>query len=187
MQPLEFLNAFITPLEKNEIEYFTTGSIAAIFYGEPRLTHDIDIVIHLPLKLLEKFIAAFPEEFYYCPPEEVIRIELSRTVFAHFNLIQHETGLKADLYPDAQDELHAWAFQHRRRVQITPEQGLWLAPPEYVIIRKLEYFKEGGSQKHLTDIGKMLPQIETDLKMDFLNRELEKRGLVSLWQRLQEN
>ena len=45
MQPLEFYSAFILPLEKN-ISYFVTGSIAS-FYGEPRLTHDIDIVIHL--------------------------------------------------------------------------------------------------------------------------------------------
>lgn len=40
MQSLEFL---INPLEVQKIPYFVTGSIASIFYGEPRLTHDIDI------------------------------------------------------------------------------------------------------------------------------------------------
>jgi hypothetical protein len=31
-----------------------------------------------------------------------------------------------------------------------------LAPPEYVILRKLEYYREGGSEKHLRDIRAML-------------------------------
>ena len=31
-----------------------------------------------------------------------------------------------------------------------------VAPPEYVIVRKLEYFREGGSEKHLRDIRSML-------------------------------
>lgn len=43
MQSLEFLRTFINPLEIQKIPYFVTGSIASIFYGEPRLTHDIDI------------------------------------------------------------------------------------------------------------------------------------------------
>ena len=31
-----------------------------------------------------------------------------------------------------------------------------LAPAEYVIVRKLEYYREGGSEKHLRDIRSML-------------------------------
>ena len=42
MQQLEFYDAFICRLEKLGIKYMVTGSIASIFYGEPRLTHDID-------------------------------------------------------------------------------------------------------------------------------------------------
>lgn len=32
-------------LERLRIPYFVTGSIATIFYGEPRFTNDIDIVV----------------------------------------------------------------------------------------------------------------------------------------------
>jgi len=28
-------------------------------------------------------------------------------------------------------------------------EPIWVAPPEYVILRKLEYFREGKSEKHL--------------------------------------
>mgnify|MGYP001618617233 CR=1 FL=1 len=141
MQPLELLTAFITPLEKSKIPYFVTGSIASIFYGEPRLTHDIDIVIHLSQADMLQFSSYFPLEQYYCPPEEVIQIEMKRRPFGHFNLIHHQSGLKADIYPDAEDTLHQWAFQKRKRIELGGDISLWLAPPEYVIIRKLEYFR----------------------------------------------
>jgi hypothetical protein len=35
-------------------------------------------------------------------------------------------------------------------------ESITIAPPEYVILRKLEYFREGGSDKHLRDIRAML-------------------------------
>lgn len=36
------------------------------------------------------------------------------------------------------------------------EGTLWLAPIEYVITRKLQFFRDGGSEKHLRDIEQML-------------------------------
>jgi hypothetical protein len=132
MQSPELLGIFIGPMETGEFPYFITGSIASIFYGEPRLTHDIDVVIHLSHVDLARFSSFFPLEEFYCPPDEVIQIEVKRRPFGHFNLIHHKTGLKADIYPDADDRLHHWAFQHRRRVEIDQTLSIWLAPPEYV-------------------------------------------------------
>ena len=51
--------------------------------------------------------------------------------------------------------MHAWAFRNTREYVIG-ENTIKLAPPEYVIVRKLEYFREGGSEKHLRDIRAML-------------------------------
>lgn len=186
MQPLKFLSAFIEPLEQSTIPYFVTGSVASIFYGEPRLTHDVDIVIHLAQSDIIKFEKLFPEEKYYCPPEEVMQIEIRRRPFGHFNLIHHETGFKADIYPHVGDKLHDWAFQKRKRVDLG-SQLLWLAPPEYVIIRKLEYFREGGSDKHFEDIRKMLPQVEADLDLPYLEEQILLRGLDQFWKRIRSN
>ncbi len=182
MQPLELLSAFITPLEESKIPYFVTGSVASIFYGEPRLTHDVDIVIHLSPGDPLRFISYFPIERYYCPPEEVIQIETRRRPYGHFNLIHHATGLKADIYPDAEDKLHHWAFEKRKRADLGTIQ-LWIAPPEYVIIRKLEYFREGGTEKHIEDIKKMMPQLEDNLDVIYLESEITARSLGQYWQR----
>ena len=36
------------------------------------------------------------------------------------------------------------------------------APPEYVIIRKLQFYREGGSPKYLRDISRMLISLGED-------------------------
>lgn len=183
MATLETFKLFVEPLEKNHIEYFVTGSTASMIYGEPRLTLDIDLVIHLSNGDVDRFTSLFPEDKYYCPPPEVIQIENRRDTHGHFNLIHPESGLRADIYPESKDPLHAWAFKNRRRITVGNLE-VWLAPPEYVIIRKLEYYREGGSSKHLEDIKKMLPQVQTNLDFEFLEKQLSDRQLISYWKKV---
>jgi hypothetical protein len=102
-------------------------------------------------------------------------------VHAHFNLIHHDTGYKADIYPFAGDPLHAWAFKNRRRIEVMPNHNIWIAPPEYVIVRKLQYFKEGGSQKHLSDIRKMVDSSDSEIDGATLDRLVQERGLREEW------
>lgn len=177
MQQPDLFQIFLRPLENSGLSYFVTGSIASIIYGEPRLTHDIDLVLHLPLDRITEFINLYPESDFYCPPEEVIRVELVRKPFGHFNLIHQFSGLKADVYTSSQDKLHDWALKNRRKTELATGLSFWIAPPEYVIIRKLEYYREGGSDKHLDDIRKMLPQVDSKLDKNFLKKEIEGRSL----------
>lgn len=132
-----------------------TGAVGAIIYGEPRLTRDIDLVVELFGDDAPRLVRAFPLEDFHTPPEEVIRDEVRRRVHGHFNLIHHATSLKADMYLLGDDALHHWGFP-RRRKEKAGDDDLWVAPIEYVIVRKLEYFREGRSEKHLQDIRQML-------------------------------
>jgi hypothetical protein len=81
--------------------------------------------------------------------------KVAREQQGHFNIIHLHTSFKADLYPAGRDEFSAWAFRNQRSIAFEGET-LVLAPPEYVIVRKLEYYREGGSEKHLRDIRAML-------------------------------
>ena len=53
------------------------------------------------------------------------------------------------------DKLHLWGISKRKELDIEGEP-VWVASPEYVIVRKLEYFREGRSEKHLKDIASIL-------------------------------
>ena len=181
MQPPDLIDVFIIPLEQGRIDYMITGSVASTFYGEPRLTHDIDLVVALRDDDVERLPSLFPPTEFYCPPQEVLRIEASRKTFAHFNLIHHDTGYKADLYPLTDEPLHAWGFENRRRIVLKERMQIWIAPPEYVITRKLQYFKEGRSQKHLSDIRKMLDSPDTVVDRSLLDQWLFRKGLHKEW------
>jgi len=160
------------------IKWMATGSIASMSYGEYRVTNDVDIVLVLAESDIKRLIAAFPLDEFYCPPSDVIAVEAARQEHGHFNLIHHATGFKADLYIAGKDRLSAWALQHRQPV-VVEDSTIWLAPPEYVIIGKLEFFQEGGSEKHLRDIRGMLAV--TDVDRSLLENEVAQRGLTDVW------
>lgn len=63
------------------------------------------IVVVLSLRDIQGFVDAFPLEEFYCPPADVLAIEVQRGQRGHCNLIHHESGFKADVYI-AFDELH---------------------------------------------------------------------------------
>ncbi|MEL6195744.1 MAG: hypothetical protein AAFP04_04015 [Myxococcota bacterium] len=86
----------------------------------------------------------------------------------------------ADVY-FAYDALHEFGLSRRRRLSFG-EVDAWVAPPEYVILRKLEYFREGGSQKHLRDIAAILSVSRDLVDVGFVSTEGEGSGLASQWE-----
>ncbi len=183
MQPPELFAVFLAPLEELGVPYFVTGSVASLVYGEPRLTHDIDLVVTLRDADLPRLEAAFPPEAFYLPPDEALRVELRRRTHGHFNIIHHGSGFKADVYLSGTSPLHGWAFARRRRSGPGPG-AFWLAPPEYVIIRKLEYFREGGAEKHLRDVRAMVATLGDDLDQASLKHWIDALSLEAIWARV---
>ena len=64
---------------------------------------------------------------------------------------------RADVYLANDDTPHA-ALARRRKVEVDGV-GVWVAPPEYVILRRLEFYREGRSEKHLRDIRAMARRV----------------------------
>ncbi len=179
----ELFLLFARRLQAAGIDYMVTGSAASMAYGEPRMTMDVDLVVALSGSAVDALVRAFPLEEFYCPPPEVIRVEAARSLRGHFNLIHNESGFKADIYVMGDDRLQAWAFQRRRTLDVDGGT-LQVAPPEYVVVRKLEYYREGGSEKHLDDIRGVLRQSGELLDHGVLARWIEDLGLESAWARV---
>ena len=173
------LEIFASRLEALGAPYMVTGATAAILYGQPRTTNDIDVVLSLDEKNREKLPRIFSDEEFYIPPESVIRAEQARAQRGHFNLIHHESGYKADIYLAASDPLHAWALPQRRRIAWNNNLTISVAPPEYVILRKLEYYREGRSAKHPVDIRSMLKIAGAD--ENAMAPWLKSLGLETVW------
>lgn len=174
---------FVAPLERGGFRYAITGSVAGSAYGEPRMTNDVDIVVDLAVGDGTRFASCFPASDFYCPPEEVIDVEARRGLRGHFNVIHHDSGFKADIYPKGNDALHDWALAAARRVDVDG-QAIALAPPEYVIVRKLEYFREGGSQKHVDDIENIARSLGEKLDGSAVERYAARLSLDVLWREI---
>jgi len=176
MQEVNLFGIFVDILNRHQVQYFATGSVAAIVYGEPRLTHDIDLVLHLDEDEIETFESLFDPEHFYCPPKEVIRAEWNRTSRGHFNVIHLETGFKADMYLMGREDLLRWAMDNIQRIEMSGTV-ICVAPPEYVILKKLEYYREGKSQKHLSDIDGILSNSRERINFEFLRGKIIDMGL----------
>lgn len=176
---------FLRPLEEAGIAYMITGGVASVIYGDPRFTRDVDLVVALPPDHVERLIRAFDAAAFYVPPAEVLGQEAARDRGGHFNLIHRETSLRGDVYVLGDDPLERWAFERRLRLR-TEEVSIFAAPIEYVILRKLEYYRLSGSDRHLRDVAAMLrisgEQVDSAALGSWLDR-LELRGQLEAAQR----
>ena len=179
----DLIELFAVPLERLQLRYVITGSVAAMLYGEPRVTNDIDFVISLRLADISRLPDAYPSPEFYLPPQNIIAREVTREENGQFNVIHPGSGLKADFYTVRRDKLDSWAFRNAR--QYTFEKSvIRLAPPEYVILRKLEFYREGGSEKHLRDIRAMLAVSGELINHAELKNWIEQRQLQAEWKKV---
>jgi len=169
---------FTVPLEAAGIPYMIVGAFATLAYGAVRTTEDVGMVIGLSLIDVDRFEQAFPEEEFYRPPREVLREEITRSERGHFNLIHQATQDRADCYLPGRDPLQSWALRHRQRI-VWQDQKCWVAPPEAIILKKLEFYREGDSPKHIRDIQNLLKLVDIDRA--FVEEHVERLGLREQW------
>src|SRR6185436_5944076 len=113
MQDPDLIELFVKPLNELGARYLVRGSVAAMLYGEPRVTHDIDLVVFLRSEQMQQLATAYPAPEFYVPPTDVMFTEAARDR-GSFNIIHADTSLKADFYLAGRDEFHAWAFRNAR-------------------------------------------------------------------------
>lgn len=177
----DLYSRLLRPFNEAGIPYMVTGGLAAIVYGEPRLTNDVDVVLQLRPVDAGRLTAAFPASSYYVPPVETIREEAARPAHGHFNILDLDTALRADIYCAGDDPLAAWGLPRRRAIQLGEGQ-VWIAPIEYVIVLKLRYFRESHSDRHLRDIAAMRRLSGELIDQRALQDWIGRLGLESEWQ-----
>ena len=185
MTDASLISLFVRPLNRLGIPYLVTGGVASVVYGVPRLTRDIALVIELRPRDARRFAAAWSAEEFYVPPVEVIEEESGRPAHGHFNVIHHQTAMRADIYLPGIDALNAWAFAHKV-IRLIDDDEVSLAPIEAVILSKLRYYQMGKSDRHLRDIHRML-RVSGDLvNRPELERWAARLGVEGEWTQAQE-
>ena len=178
MDSSELLEHLTKTLEQLGLEYLITGSMATIAFGEPRFTNDIDVVVKLRLDQVEAFCAAFPAPDFYLSPLAARHAIKER---GQFNIIHPASGLKVDVIIPEDTALDRSRFSRAVRVKVRPEHEVCFASPEDVIIKKLEFYKLGGSEKHLRDIAGVLKILGDRVDREYISRWADHLQLDPIW------
>jgi predicted nucleotidyltransferase len=175
----ELLEKLARALDQLGVRYAIVGSTASIVYGEPRFTNDIDVVVELQPQNIDSFCGQFPGPDFYLSRSAV---ESAVRQQFQFNIIHPSSGLKIDCIvarPNAFDQI-----QLDRALPIMKEVGAYpirLASPEDVIIKKMEYFRLGESEKHVRDICGILKSQGERIDRDYIRRWAERMDLTEIW------
>ncbi len=178
MEQADLLRTVIQILEDLQIPYLVVGSLASAAYGEPRMTHDIDVVVDLRPDHVTALCNAFPAPEFYVSSEAARQAIHDRR---SFNVIHPTSGNKIDFMIARDDAWGREQLARRQRILILPDREGFAAQPEDVILGKLLYYAEGGSEKHLRDITGML-RVTPEIDRDDIGKWASRLGVTDVWQ-----
>jgi hypothetical protein len=159
------------------------GCFASGLYGEPRLTQDIDIVIAAGADDVRKLCAEFPAKDFYVSLEAAGDAARRRS---QFNILHPASGTKIDFMVARTDPWGRLELERRQRVRILPDREGYIARPEDVIISKMQYYKKGGSEKHLRDVAGILKVSGEKVNRAYIEHWAEEFGLKEIWDAIQK-
>ena len=161
MNSMAYVDQLVAVLESVGIQYAIVGGLAAIAWGVPRFTQDVDLVAELPVdldkltRLGEEMGAAGlsamePDHF----------AEVAASSVSHGTTFSFMTPAveKIDISPIGRSEagrVAATVLGMRCRLETAGGQTAWFATPEGTIIGKL-YFYWLGSDRQMRDIANIL-------------------------------
>ena len=183
MGPSDLLRYLARAIEGLGLRYFVTGSTVTIFYGEPRFTNDIDVVVDLSEPQIAEFCRQFPDDEFYVS-EAAVREAVRRK--SQFNIIHPASGLKVDVIVPEPSPFNQSRFDRIRRVHAGEDFEACFASPEDAIIKKMDYYRQGGSEKHVRDIAGVLKTSREQIDTAYIALWARQMGLSDIWTAIQQ-
>lgn len=178
MEQADLLRLAVEVLECQQVTYMLVGSLASGVYGEPRLTHDIDIVVDLRFDQVSLLCAAFPApEFFVSLPAAYEAVNHG----SQFSVIHPTSGEKIDFLLPRRDGWGRIQLARRRSEEVLPGRSGYTASPDDVILGKMWYYHEGGSEKHLRDIAAILQVSGELVDKEYVAHWAAQLGLTEIW------
>lgn len=181
MSQQELLKLTAEALAGAGVEHMLTGSLVSSMQGEPRATHDIDIVVAMRSEDIDSVLTAFNEERFYRSREA---ISAAVAEGGMFNILDTHTGDKIDFWL-----LTDSAFDQSRFARRVTERlegfTIEVSAPEDTILMKLHWAREsGGASKHLHDAARVIELQGETLDRAHLHEWATRLGVRDLLEQL---
>lgn len=156
-----------------------TGSIASSLQGEPRATHDLDVVVRIEESAAPALLAFFPAPEFYHDDSAVLEAVRNRS---GFNLIETAEGDKVDFWLLTDDAFDQSRFARKYEEDVFGIH-LKVSAPEDTILQKLRWSAfSGGSEKLYGDALRVYEVQHARLDQQYLDewsRSLGAEGLLA--------
>jgi hypothetical protein len=166
----------IDVLEAIEAQYAIWGGLAVVAYGEPRFTHDMDILLSPDGSAVRSFVRRLHEN--HCHVDEIAVNRALNGGF--FSVIHQHYHIKTDFYIPVEPELRAMLTERVYLPFDEIRRAAYLSPAA-VIITKLRAYKESQSTRHLDDIASIVRLQGSKLDGQRLDIVAARLGLLGVW------
>jgi hypothetical protein len=167
-------------LQKTDKVFAFTGGLAAITYGDPRTTNDVDLIMEInpwERDFAGTLAALMGDDFYFS-------IEGCREAIdeqSMFQAIDKETMFKVDFHLA---DIVPGALERRRNEKIMTGRIVPMVSPEDSILSKLHWIKL-GSGRSKKDVVAML-RVQENLDNDYLETTAEQLGVKPILDELRQ-
>ena len=171
---LDVLALVTARLDAEGIAYMVTGSMAAGYYGQPRMTRDVDLVVQLQPGDPERLEALLSDAF-------LLSADVVRAAMAHetmFNAIHLEAFVKVDFVIRKREPYRVAEFARRRKV-VLDSHSMWMVAPEDLILTKLAWARGSASEVQARDVRGVIVVQGQRLDWPYLEAWADRLGLTT--------
>lgn len=164
----------VTELDRRAIDHVVVGSIAASCWGLVRSTQDIDLVVVVDPDEPTDLVLALESTGLYVPRSAA---EAALASTGSFNILDPNTAGKVDIFVCASnDEFESMRLHRRVRAEILGVPA-WVATPEDIVLSKLRWRTDSGSETQWRDCIELASI--NDLDLEHLRRWATALGLAA--------
>ena len=155
------------------IAYYVTGRVAAIAYGEPRTTRDVDLVLEIALAQVDALVAALVIDGFYVPGAEDVKAGRMRSL----SVTHIESVSRADLVVSGDGAFDQLRFQRRWLLTMPSGEQVYFSSSEDIILAKLRWGQRSNSEKQWRDVLGVLKVQQAALDYGYLSEWAERLDL----------
>ena len=173
----EVVSDLVGRLDDARITHMLTGSVGSSWYGEPRATQDLDVVIDPAPTALDQLIDGLLADRWYVDRDVAHTALSDRT---QFNAIRPD-AFKVDFIVRHDRPFSVAEFDRRRPVELLGTKT-FLPTVEDMVIAKLEWAQATDSERQLRDVAAMLEICGAEIYLDYVDCWVQRLDLERSWE-----